>query len=176
MREPGLPGGARHSILLAAVAAVSLCIGLMSMRANAQEIGHVDTAWKMVGPNHRIVVEAFDDPDIPNVTCWVSRPVSGGVPGAVGLATNPSHGSIACRQRGIITLSPELQRKLERAVGAKGEDVFQAKTSPLFKSMRVTRLFDVERRTIIYLAWSDRLIEGSPKNSLSAVPICPWPQ
>ena len=171
MREPGLPA-LRKSLLLA----VSLCMGLMSMRVSAQEIGHVDTAWKMVGPNHRIVIEAFDDPDIPNVTCWVSRPVSGGLPGAVGLATNPSHGSIACRQRGPITLSPELQHQLAREVGAKGADVFKAKTSPLFKSMRVTRLFDAERRTILYLAWSDRLIEGSPKNSLSAVPIAPWLQ
>lgn len=169
MREPR---ALWRSILLA----VSLCLCIDLMSAEAQEIGHVDTAWKMVGPNHRIVVEAFDDPDIPNVTCWVSRPVSGGLPGAVGLATNPSHGSIACRQRGTITLSPALQRKLKSEVGEKGEDVFKAKTSPLFKSMRVTRLFDAERRTILYLAWSDRMIEGSPKNSLSAVPIGPWPQ
>ncbi|KAF0116423.1 MAG: CreA protein [Rhodospirillaceae bacterium] len=155
---------------------VFLVLLLGATGAGAEEIGHVDMAWKLVGPNHRIVVEAFDDPDIANVTCWVSRPVTGGVSGAIGLATNPSNGSIACRQRGPITLSSELQRKLEKEVGEEGAEVFKAKTSPVFKSMQVTRFFDARRDTILYLIWSDRLIDGSPKNSLSVVPISPWPQ
>ncbi|KAF0136887.1 MAG: hypothetical protein FD153_1848 [Rhodospirillaceae bacterium] len=158
------------SVLLAA----TLCIG--ATRTGAEEIGHVDTVWKLVGSNHRIVVEAFDDPDIPNVTCWVSRPVTGGLSGAVGLATDPSHGSIACRQRGPIVLPPALHQKLEKEVGEKGAEVFKARTSPLFKSMQVTRFFDARRDTILYLIWSDRLVEGSPKNALSVVPISPWSQ
>ena len=155
---------------------VFLVLLLGATGAGAEEIGYVDTAWKLVGPNHRVVVEAFDDPEVPNVTCWVSRPVTGGLSGAVGLATDPSDGSIACRQRGPIALSSDLRRKLEKEVGKKGAEVFKAKTSPLFKSMQVTRFFDAKREAILYLIWSDRLVEGSPKNSISIVPISPWPQ
>lgn len=153
-----------------------LMVGLFlnPLKSSAEEIGYVSTVWKMVGPNHRLVVEAFDDPDIPNVTCWVSRSVSGGLSGAVGLATDPANASIACRQRGSIALSPELRKRLEGEIGKNGTEVFKTKTSPLFKSTQVTRLFDIKRNTILYLIWSDRLIEGSPKNSLSVVPISPW--
>ncbi|MFN3077648.1 MAG: CreA family protein [Alphaproteobacteria bacterium] len=69
---------------------------------DAEEIGSVSTVWKMVGPNHKITVEVFDDPDLPNVSCWVSRPVTGGISGAVGLAEDPSNGSIICHQRGPV--------------------------------------------------------------------------
>ncbi|VBB68706.1 Conserved uncharacterized protein CreA [invertebrate metagenome] len=159
--------------MISVLLATSLCVGCM-----AEEIGHVDTAWKMLGPNPRIIVEAFDDPDIPTVTCWVSRPLSGGLSGAVGLAANPSHGSITCHQRGAMMFSPALQRQLERENTRDGTEVFKTQTSPLLKSMRVTRLFDSRRRTVLYIAWSDDRSDGTqtPNHSLSGVPIRPWPQ
>ena len=153
-------------------AALAACLGLGPVKAD--EIGSVSTAWKMVGPNHKLVVEAFDDPDIPNVSCWVSRPKAGGISGAVGLAEDPSYGSIACRQRGPIVLDAELREELIEDTEDGGEKVFKARTSPIFKSMQVTRMYDDERNTLIYLIWSDRLVEGRPKNAISVVVIAPW--
>lgn len=162
------PGFSRFGILIA------LTLGSTGP-ALAEDIGEVSTVWKAVGPNSRIVVEVFDDPDIPNISCWVSRPVQGGVSGAVGLAEDPSDGSIACRQRGPVVLTPDLRKRLEREKGDKGVQVFKARTSPIFKTMQVTRFFDGKRGSVVYLIWSDKVIEGSPKNSLSVVAIAPWP-
>lgn len=142
--------------------------------AGAEEIGSVDTVWKLIGPDHKIIVEAFDDPDVPNVSCWVSRPKAGGISGAVGLAEDPSYGSIACRQRGPVDLSDELRQRLIEETEDGGVKVFKARTSPIFKTMQVTRMYDRERNTLVYLIWSDKLIEGSPKNALSVVAIAPW--
>ncbi|MBF0130900.1 MAG: CreA family protein [Alphaproteobacteria bacterium] len=149
---------------------------LSSGAARAEQIGEVSTVWKMIGPNHKIIIEVFDDPDIPNISCWVSRPTSGGVSGAVGLAEDPSGGSIACRQRGPVDLSPELRKRLEKERGSGGVQVFKARTSPIFKTMQVTRMFDASRNAVVYLIWSDKLIEGSPQNSLSVVALAPWPE
>ena len=143
--------------------------------ARAEQIGEVSTVWKMIGPNHKIIIEVFDDPDMPNISCWVSRPVSGGVSGAVGLAEDPSGGSIACRQRGPVEVSPELRKRLEKERGDGGVKVFKAHTSPVFKTIQVTRMFDGKRNAVVYLIWSDKLIEGSPQNSLSVVALSPWP-
>ncbi|MEO5374183.1 MAG: CreA family protein [Alphaproteobacteria bacterium] len=160
--------------IIAFMLAVFVLLGAAPTRA--EEIGAVSTVFKMIGPNHKIIVEAFDDPDIPNISCWVSRPVTGGVSGAVGLAEDPSNASIACRQRGPIALTPDLRGRLAREVGEHGAQVFKAKTSPIFKTVQVTRLYDARRNTVIYLVWSDKLVEGSPKNSLSVVVIEPWPE
>ncbi|MBF0563163.1 MAG: CreA family protein [Alphaproteobacteria bacterium] len=148
---------------------------LVAGAAQAEEIGEVSTVWKMVGPNHKITVEVFDDPDMPNISCWVSRPVSGGVKGAVGLAEDPSDGSIACHQRGPVELTPALRTQLGKETGSHGVQVFKARTSLVFKTMQVTRLFDARRNAVVYLIWSDKLVEGSPKNSLSVVALVPWP-
>ena len=156
--------------LLASAALVLLVLGA----ARADEIGAVSTVWKLLGPDHKIVVEAFDDPDIPNVSCWVSRPKAGGLKGAVGLAEDPSYGSIACRQRGPVALTPDLRARLEEQTDDGGVKIFKARTSPIFKTMQVTRLFDGKRDTLVYLIWSDRLIEGSPKNAVSVVVLAPW--
>lgn len=142
--------------------------------AGADEIGAVSTTWKLIGPNHKIVVEAFDDPDVPNVACWVSRPKTGGVSGAVGLAEDPSVASIACRQRGPVTLTDALKRQLIKETDDGGVKVFKERTSAIFKTVQVTRLFDAARNTLVYLIWSDKVIEGSPNNSLSVVVIQPW--
>ncbi len=132
---------------------------------NAEEIGSVDTAFKMLGPNHKIVIEAFDDPDIPGVACHLSRSKTGGLKGGLGIAEDKSNASIACRQIGPIKLPAKLEN---------GQKVFNKKTSLLFKTMQVVRFLDKKRNVIIYLVYSDKLIDGSPKNSISTVPILNW--
>jgi len=132
---------------------------------HAQEVGSVDTAFQWLGPNHKIVVEAFDDPKIGGVTCYVSRSKTGGIKGGLGLAEETSDASIACRQVGPINVKEKLKN---------GEEVFTESRSLLFKKMRVVRFLDQPRNTLVYLVYSDKLIDGSPKNSLSAVAMMPW--
>jgi CreA protein len=135
--------------------------------AAAEEIGSVDTAFKVFGPNHKIVIEAFDDPQVEGVACHVSRARTGGVSGALGLAEDTSDASIACRQIGPVRFLSELED---------GEEVFSERRSILFKRLHVVRFHDKKRNTLVYLVYSDKLIEGSPKNSISTVPIMPWAQ
>jgi CreA protein len=144
------------------VLAAALCAGLP---VAAEEIGSVDTAFKLIGPNHKIVVEAFDDPKVQNVACHVSRAKKGGISGAIGTAEETSDAAIACRQIGPITIKEELKD---------GEEVFNERRSILFKRLRVVRFLDTKRNTLVYVVYSDKLIDGSPKNSLSTVPIMPW--
>jgi CreA protein len=118
--------------------------------------------FKFVGPNHKIVVEAYDDPGVNGVTCHVSRAKTGGISGAVGLAEDPSDASIACRQVGPISFPQPL---------AQQQEVFNERTSILFKRLRIVRIVDVKRNALVYLTYSDKLIEGSPKNSITAVPV-----
>ncbi|MDU4095546.1 MAG: protein CreA [Pantoea sp.] len=142
---------------------------LFSAGVTAEEIGSVDTVFKMFGPDHKIVVEAFDDPDVKNVTCYVSRAKTGGIKGGLGLAEDTSDSAISCQQVGPITLSERIAQGK-----AQGETVFRKRTSFLFKKLQVVRFFDQKRNTLIYLSYSDKVVEGSPKNALSAVPIMPW--
>ncbi|MDH5552901.1 MAG: protein CreA [Nitrosomonas sp.] len=139
------------------------------MAAQAEEIGSVSTKFKMLGANDKIVIEAFDDPDISGATCYLSRAKTGGVKGVVGIAEDTSDASIACRQIGPITLSGEI-----KSGKADGEEVFKKSTSLLFKSLQVVRFYDRKRNVLVYLTYSDRIIEGSPKNSISTIPIMPW--
>lgn len=142
-----------------------LILWLAAMPAMAEEIGSVDTVWKLLGANHKIVVEVFDDPKVEGVSCFVSRAKTGGISGSLGLAEDTSDASIACRQVGPIKFVAELDE---------GEEVFGRRSSILFKRVQVVRFFNEERNTLIYLTYSDRIIEGSPKNSISAVVIRPW--
>ena len=134
--------------------------------ASAEEIGSVSTVFKFLGANHKIVVEAFDDPKVEGVTCHLSRAKTGGIKGSLGLAEDPSDASIACRQVGPVRIVKAFDE---------GEEVFNKRTSLLFKTIQVVRFFDKKRNTLIYLSYSDKVIEGSPKNAISTVPIMPWP-
>ncbi|MCQ4280385.1 CreA family protein [Pseudomonas stutzeri] len=133
----------------------------------AREVGEVDTVFKWLGPNHKIVVEAFDDPKVEGVTCYLSRAKTGGIKGGLGLAEDRAEASIACRQVGPIRMSEKLKD---------GEVVFKERTSLVFKAMQVVRFFDEARNTLVYLVYSDRVIEGSPQNAVTAIPILPWAQ
>jgi len=135
--------------------------------ALAETIGEVSTVFKWVGPNDKIVVEAFDDPKVSGVTCYLSRAKTGGVKGGLGLAEDRAEASIACRQVGPIAFKGTLKD---------GEEVFKERTSLVFKTMQVVRFFDSKRNTLVYLVYSDRVIEGSPQNAVTAIPILPWGQ
>lgn len=130
----------------------------------AEEVGSVSYRFKWVGTNDKIVVEAFDDPDVPGVACYLSRAETGGLKGMVGLAEDPSKASLACRQVGPVEVA--------KVQGLKdGTEVFSARASAVFKKTQVVRFFDKKRSVLIYLTYTDRIIEGSPDNSISVVPV-----
>lgn len=135
---------------------------LLSAPVHAERIGEVDTAFKFFGPNHKVVIEAYDDPGVQGVTCHVSRAKTGGLSGAVGLAEDMAEASIACRQVGPISFPKPIPKQ---------EEIFDERLSILFKKLRVVRVVDTKRNTLVYLTYSDRLVEGSPKNSITSVPI-----
>ncbi|HTH15116.1 MAG TPA: CreA family protein [Magnetospirillum sp.] len=144
------------------VASLALSALAAGGSAGAEEIGSVSTVFKMLGPNDKIVVEAFDDPKVSGVTCYLSRAKKGGVSGGLGVAEDTSDASIACRQVAPIAFKAKVKD---------GEEVFKKDTSLLFKTMQVVRFLDPKRNVLVYLVYSDRIIEGSPKNSISVVPI-----
>jgi CreA protein len=141
--------------LLAAVASVAL----------AEEVGCTSTTFRVFGANDKICVYAFDDPRVPGVACHISQARTGGISGSLGLAEDPSRFSIACRQVGPITPPDKLPKE---------ESVFSESTSIFFKNTEVVRLFDRKRNTLVYVAISRKVIEGSPMNAISTVPIQPW--
>lgn len=143
---------------------LALCLALPVL-SQAEEIGEVSTVFKWFGPNDKIVVEAFDDPKVEGVTCYLSRAKTGGVKGGLGLAEDRAEASIACRQVGPIRFVGKLKD---------GEEVFKERTSLVFKTMQVVRFFDQKRNSLVYLVYSDRVIEGSPQNAVTAIPILPW--
>ncbi|MEZ5603189.1 MAG: CreA family protein [Burkholderiaceae bacterium] len=132
--------------------------------ARAEPIGEVDTVFKWVGPDHKIVVEAHDDPKVQGVTCYTSRAKTGGIKGALGVAEDRSEAAIACRQVGPISFVKPLPEQ---------EEVFSERISLVFKKLRIVRMVDRKRNTLVYLTYAERLIEGSPQNSVTAVPVDP---
>jgi len=128
--------------------------------------GSVSTKFRWLGPNDKIVIDGFDDPKVQGVACHISRAQTGGVKGELGVAEDTSDAAIACRQVGPIRIIGDLKD---------GESVFDEHRSLIFKKLQVVRFFDRERNVLVYVAYSDRVIEGSPKNSISTVPIMGWP-
>lgn len=141
------------------IAIVLMSISAMAF-ADKDVVGEVSTTWKMLGPNNKIIVTVFDDPEVKGVSCYLSSAKTGGISGAVGLASDTSDASVACRQTGEIVFSDNLET---------GKEVFSAKRSLLFKELHVVRFIDRERKVLVYLTYSDYLIDGSPKNSITAV-------
>jgi len=142
---------------------VTVLLLLLPPAAVAEPIGEVDTAFKLIGPDHKIVVDAYDDPKVAGVTCYVSRAKTGGIKGAIGVAEDKAEASIACRQVGPISFGA---KPLDQR-----EEMFSERISLIFKKLRVVRMVDRKRNTLVYLTYSDRLIDGSPKNSVTAVPV-----
>lgn len=144
--------------------AAALTVGLLmaSTAVEAQtRIGGVDTTFRLLGSNDRVVIDRYDDPDVPNVSCYVSRAETGGVKGSLGLAEDPSRFSIACRAVGPVSWPTTLPKK---------QRIFTSSLSVFFKTLEVYRLLDPDKKVILYLVISSRIKEGSPYNAITAVP------
>ncbi len=123
------------------------------------------TVFKLLTPNDKLATYAIDDPDVEGVACHYTVPERGGIAGALGVAEQVSDVSLACRQYGPIKFSVKF---------AQGDVVLRERRSLIFKRMQIVRGCDVKRNVLVYMVYSDKLIEGSPKNSTSTVPIMPW--
>jgi CreA protein len=136
---------------------------LLLPSAHGEEVASVNTNFRITGSD-RVVVEAYDDPIVQGVTCYVSRARTGGVKGTLGIAEDPTEASIACRQVGALHFTGPVKQQA---------DVFSVSMSLIFKSLHVVRVVDTKRNTLVYLTYSDRVVSGSAKNSVSAVPMPP---
>ncbi|MFT8244532.1 CreA family protein [Roseomonas sp. BN140053] len=153
------------------LAAPLLCLALTApLAASAEEtsqVGYVNTAITNLGltRSHRVVVERFDDPEVKGVSCYVSQARTGGVSGMVGLAEDPARFGLNCVATGPVEIQPGARR------GERGEQVYESNTSFFFKETRVHRFIDEARNVVVYLAWSTKLVEGSPYNAVATVPV-----
>lgn len=128
-------------------------------------LGSVNTEFKLIGPDHKIIIESYDDPKIDGITVFISKSQTGGIKGALGLAEDTSDASVAVRQTGPIKVKETFEN---------GEDAFSESRSVLFKRLHVSRFWDGPHKCIVYVVWTDRFINGSPQNSISAVVAEPW--
>ena len=141
---------------------LSLLLTRAALAVSAENVGSVSTTFKLLSPNDKVVVDVFDDPEVDGVACYLSHAKTGGYSGALGLAEDTSDAAVACRQVGAISFKGKLDKQ---------DEVFNARSSFLFKQVRVVRMVDVKRNTLVYLVYSDKLIDGSPKNSVTAVAV-----
>ncbi len=131
-------------------------------KVDPYEIGSVDTAFKLLGPDHKIEVGWVPDPKISGITCFYSRAKTGWISGWLWLAQDTSDASVSCRQTGKIQFKEPIQSV---------EEIWNESTSLFFKKLRIVRFYDANSNSLIYLVYSDKLIDGSPKNSISAVAL-----
>ena len=148
------------------IVAVAAAVIFFPHRRAGHEVGTVNTAFKLIGPDHKIVIESYDDPKVQGITVFVSEARTGGVKGGLGLAQDTSDFSIAVRQTGPVKVIGEFSA---------GDDVFNERRSIVFKRMHVSRFWDKDHKTFVYLVWSDKLLNGSPANSISAIVPEAWP-
>jgi CreA protein len=141
-------------------------IGISIPSAHADDLACISTTFRAFSPNDKVCVSAFDDPQVPGVACHISQARKGGWGQPLGLNEDPSNFSVSCRQVGPISVDLS---KLEDK-----QEVFSQKTSIFFKTTRIYRLVDKPRNTLVYVAISTKIINGSPANSVSTVPIMPW--
>ncbi len=163
-----LPTPTALRTVLAMTCAVALSLGVTCAQAASQEpdpIFKKSTVWKFMTPDDKLAVYGIDDPVVGGVACHYTVPEKGGVKGMVGLAEEVSDISLACRQVGPISIKEKFEQ---------GDVVFRQSRSLFFKKMQIVRGCDTKRNVLVYLVYSDKLIEGSPKNSTSTVPIMPW--
>jgi CreA protein len=153
-----------YDVLIATILMLPAC----SSWAESREIGALSTAFKLVGPNHKIIISAFDDPKIKGVTCYVARPKTGGIKGGLGLAEDPSLVSVSCSQTGPISFTGKID------ADDSGEEVFDESRSIIFKTLSINRLYDQSNGSLIYVARTTKIIEGSPTTSLSVVAPMTW--
>jgi CreA protein len=156
-----------RTTMRAALLAALLLLPLPALAQETREVGHVNTAITNLGltRSHRVVVERFDDPEVRGISCWISQARTGGLSGMLGVAEDPARFALTCAATGPVQVQPGARR------GERGEVVFESNTSLFFKETRVHRFIDEERNSVVYLAWSTRLIDGSPYNAVAVVPV-----
>jgi CreA protein len=154
-----MAGLATAGVLLGAVPA------LPALAQEPDEIMSKSTVWRPLTPDDKLVVYGIDDPLVEGVACHYTAPERGGIKGTFGVAEEVSDVSLACRQIGPVRFKEKFEQ---------GDIVFSERRSLIFKRMRIVRGCDAKRNVLVYLVYSDRPIEGSPKNSTSSVPIMPW--
>jgi CreA protein len=157
----------RHASMLCVglVAAMPLLLAPAHAADEPDLIFRRSTVFKLLSPNDKLATYGIDDPQIEGVACHFTVPEKGGIKGWLGLAEEVSDISLACRQIGPIRFKAKLQQ---------GDDMFRERRSMFFKKMQIVRGCDPKRNVLVYMVYSDKLIEGSPKNSTSSVPIMPW--
>jgi CreA protein len=169
MSMPSQIVGPRHALvrsLILASLAILLCASTPASAADEPDlIFRRSTVFKWVSPNDKLATYGVDDPEVEGVACHFTVPEKGGFKGWLGLAEEVSDISLACRQIGPIKFKGKLEQ---------GDDMFRQRRSLFFKKMQIVRGCDAKRNTLVYMVYSDKLIEGSPKNSTSTVPIMPW--
>ena len=153
-------------LFLIAAAAVLFCALGGTARAADANIDCISATFHLLSPNDKVCVSAFEDPQVPNVVCHISQARKGGWGQPFGLNEDPSNFSVSCRQVGPIDV--------DLAALKEGQEVFTQKTSIFFKRTRIYRMIDKPHNTLIYLAVSSKIVNGSPANALSTVPIMPW--
>jgi CreA protein len=151
--------------LVAAVALLGLLLHWHHLSEERNILGSVNTEFNLIGPDHKIIIESYDDPKIDGITVFISKSQTGGIKGALGLAEDTSDASVAVRQTGPIKVKEKFDN---------GEDAFTEKRSVLFKRLHVSRFWDAPHKSFVYVVWTDRFIHGSPQNSISAVVAEPW--
>jgi CreA protein len=156
---------ARRIEIVAILVAIGCVTALTSCNPRRHIVGSVNTEFKLIGPDHKIVIESYDDPKIDGITVFISKSQKGGIKGALGLAEDTSDASVAVRQTGPIKVKASFEN---------GEDAFSEQRSVLFKRLHVSRFWDSSHSTFVYVVWTDRVISGSPQNSISAVVAQPW--
>lgn len=139
-----------------------------AIAADSRDIGAVSTTFKLIGPNHKIVVSAFDDPKVKGITCYIARPRTGGIKGGLGLAEDPSIVSVACAQTGPVQYTGAID------IDESGEEVFDESRSIIFKTLDIHRLYDQANGSLVYVARTTRIINGSPETSISVVSPIMW--
>jgi len=150
--------------ILTMLAMLFATLPALAADGDAVRVGQVDTTFRLMGRNDRVVIERYDDPRVDGVSCYVSHAETGGIKGSLGVATDPNRFSIACRATGKVILRGQLPDN---------EVVFGEKASAFFKEIRVSRVFDRQKQVLVYLVWSTFAVgtDGSAFNSVTAVPL-----
>ena len=155
----------RRSVMFGLVLAAATAASGLAMAEEPDRLFSKSTVWRPLTPNDKLVVYGIDDPAIEGVACHYTAPERGGVKGSLGLAEEVSDISLSCRQIGPVRFKEKFEQ---------GDVVFSERRSLIFKRMQIVRGCDAKRNTLVYLVYSDRPVEGSPKNSTSSVPLMPW--
>jgi len=158
------PNGRPHvKYLYAAILILFASAGI----CRADDIGCISTTFNLLSPNDKVCVSDFEDQRVSGVACHISQARKGGWGQPFGLNEDPSNFSVACRQVGPIDV--------DIAKLPESEEAFSEKTSIFFKKTRIYRMTDKKHNTLVYVAISSKIINGSPANAISTVPIMPWP-